>query len=182
MEKYIIEIDHCEKLRVLDKLTTLVDSFRFNLGKYHVLRGTEKEVLGKLNDIISDKESKCEEEYNKVVNFFRDKLNKYWRMQITRFSDGIEYVEKKLIYPYSIVDGNGYVACVQSSDVSDGYKYTFVMEDHGFTVEQLCNSNGKTIVQLEEISRDEFFTMSNNAMNQVLDGRLLKIAERGKGI
>lgn len=174
MEKYTIEIKQCDKLRELDKLQSLVDDFKVSIGRFRVSRGTEREVLNKLSDFISTKESETDKEYQRVLDFFSDKLKRYWKMCVRKTICGVEYTENKLIYPYSIREDNGYIACVQTNDVSDVRCYAFTFDDNGFTVEQLCNSNGDCVVDLEEITKDEFLNSVDGVVHKILDYRLNK--------
>lgn len=134
----------------------------------------EKEVLDKLSDFISSKESEADKEYQRIIDFFRDKLKRYWKMRIKKTLCGTEYTENKLIYPYRIRENNGYIACVQTNDLSDIAYYNFTFEDNGFTVDELCNSNGDCVVELEEITKDEFLNSTADVVNKILEYRLNK--------
>lgn len=181
MEKYSITIKYGEKANELCRLSELIDSFNGNLGKFHVVRKTEKEVMERLNKLVDERSTELKSEYNKVVDFFKTKLNKFWLMRITKGEGEFKFTNVMLIYIYHVQEKCGYLDCLHSSCVSGSTdKYKFRFEDGCIDIESLCYSARGTVIELEELSKDNAFEIFNKRIDEIIDYRLKRQEEKEK--
>ena len=179
MEKHSVTIKYGETAKELSKLSELIDSFNGNLGKFHVVRKTEKEVMESLNKLVNDRNADLKSEYNKVVEFFKTKKKKLWLMRITKGEGEYKFTDEKVIYVYNIREKDGYIDCLYSSSIVNRFKFGF--DDGCIDIESLCYSMGETVIELEEITKEQAFEIFNKRINEVIDYRLEKQKEKEKG-
>lgn len=170
MEKHSVTIKYGETAKELSKLSELIDSFNGNLGKFHVVRKTEKEVMESLNKLVNDRNAELKSEYNKVVEFFKTKKNKLWLMRITKGEGEYKFTDEKVIYVYNIQEKCGYIECLYSSSIGGiANRFKFGFDDGCIDIESLCYSMGETVIELEEITKEKAFEIFNKRINEIID-------------
>ena len=179
MAKYSITINCGEKANDLSGLGELINSFNEKLGEFHTVRKTEKEVIESLNRLVQERSLELKTEYDKVVEFFKSKMNKFWLMRITNGGGEYKFTDEMLIYVYHVQESSGRLECLYSSCVSgivDKHKFEF--NDGYIDIETLCYSVRGTVIELEEISKDYAFEIFNKRINEIIDYRLERLKER----
>lgn len=147
------------------------------LGNFHSVRKTEKEVMESLNKLVDERSTELKLEYEKVVDFFKTKMNKLWLMRITKGDGEYKFTDEMLIYVYNVQESCGRLQCLHSSCVKGSIdKYRFGFDDGGIDIETLCYS----VIELEEISKDEAFKIFNKVINKIIDHRLERQKEKEK--
>lgn len=181
MEKHSITIKYGEKANELNKLSELIDSFNEKLGNFHSVRKTEEEVMESLNKLVDERSTELKLEYEKVVDFFKTKMNKLWLMRITKGDSEYRFTDEMLIYVYNVQESCGRLQCLHSSCVSgstDNYRFSFY--DGSVDIETLCYSVRGTVIELEEVSKDKAFKIFNKVINKIIDHRLERQKEKEK--
>lgn len=183
MAKYSITIKYGEKANELSELGELINSFNEKLGKFHTVRKTEKEVIESLNRLVQERSSELKAEYDKVVEFFKSKMNKLWLMRITKGEGECKFTDEMLIYVYHVQESDGCLECLYSSNVGGGLdKHKFEFNDGYIDIETLCYSVRGTVIELEEISKDYAFEIFNKRINKIIDYRLERLKEKEKNM
>lgn len=181
MEKHSITIKCNEKANELNKLSELINSFNGNLGKIHVARKTEKEVMESLNKLVDERSTELKSEYKKVVDFFKTKMNKFWLMRITKGEGEYKFTDEMIIYIYHIQENGGHIECLYSTCVNGVInRFKFGFDDGCLDIDSLCYSVRGTVIELEEISKDKIFKIFKKRINEIIDYRLERQKEKEK--
>lgn len=173
MEKYTFKVNYFEKLKTINDLETLLYEFRNKFGYFHLPKDTEKEVLDKLTGLLEEKHREIEKQQNELIDFFKDKLHRYWNMKIIFFSEnGHKYEEEYDVYPYGFINENYYLECLQIQN--DYYNASF--SDRGFTLDELVKKN--CIIELQEMGSEDFLNKFSKYANEIFIRRMDKIKEK----
>lgn len=179
MDKQTFNVNCCDKMKQLDKLYSLIFDYRQGLGKYQTLNSTERKVLNELTNLVEERETEVDSIQNKLSEFFTDKFYKYWRMTVkTIGSNGHEYIEKYMIYPYELIKENQYLCCVHTGNISDTSGYVSEFSDTGFTLDRFFREN--LTIEMEEVTKEEFVNEAQKHMDKILDYRLDKLTQLHK--
>lgn len=179
MEKYSIKVNYDEKLNELNRLYEVVDSFNERLGKFHVVRKTEKDVMEGLGKLLDERTAELKENYDKVIDFFKTKQNQLWLMRITKGEGEYKYIGESFIYIYNVQEKNRMIECLHSSDIDgllSNYKFTF--DDECVDIESLCYGHGETIIELEEATMAEAFDKFTYSINKIIKCRFDKLNDK----
>jgi hypothetical protein len=173
MEKYTFKVNYFEKMKTLNDLESLLYEFRNKFGSFHSPKDTEKEVLDKLTELLEEKCGEIEKLQNELIDFFKDKLHRFWNMKIISFSEnGHKYEEEYDIYPYGFINENYYLECLQIQN--DYYNTSF--SDRGFVLDELVKKN--CIIELQEMDSEDFLTKFSKYANEIFIRRMNKIKEK----
>lgn len=179
MEKYSIKINYGEKLNELNRLYEAVDSFNERLGKFHVVRKTEKDVMEGLGKLLDERTAELKKNYDEVIDFLKTKQNKLWLMRVTKGEGEYKYIGESFIYIYNVQEKNRMIECLHSSDI-DGLcsQYKFTFNDECVDIESLCYGHGETIIELEETTMDKAFEKFNYSINKIINCRFDKLKDK----
>lgn len=174
-KKDTIEINCEDKLSMIHKLEKVIDDFHRELGTYHCMKQTEKDVLKNLRQLISERDEEVNDENKKLIDFFQDKLNRYWRMTVTTYtkessSGNITYTEEYLLYPYEISSLNHYMSCVRTGNRKAYSTHEMRFENGGFMLDEFMR--GHSIIEMEELSKNEFNYEIHKDLDCILEYRL----------
>lgn len=174
-KKDTIEINCEDKLSIIYKLEKVIDDFQRELGTYHCMKQTEKDVLKNLRQLISVRDEEVNNENKKLIDFFQDKLNRYWRMTVTTYtkessSGNITYTEEYLLYPYEISSLNHYMSCVCTGNRKACIAHEMRFENGGFMLDEFMR--GHSIIEMEELSKNDFNYEIHKDIDSVLEYRL----------
>lgn len=186
METKSIVINCSETTQELNSLESLIDDYRHNIRKkdiqYSKPTDFEKDVFGKIQELIDSKRSEIEDEYINLYNFFSTSLNRWWLMTIEKESKSINneksytYTSKYYIFPYRIIEDNGYIFMLSTNEINDKYKGG--IEDKSISIYDFMNEN--TTITLNETTKDEFIRVAELQVNKAIQYRLGKIENEGK--
>lgn len=170
-EIYTFKVSYFEKLRTLNDLANVLNEFRCKLGQFHSPTNDEKEVLDNLSKLLTGKREEIIKLENEAIDFFSSKLQRFWRMKIISFdSTGkFKHENEYEIYPYELFQENHYLACLRLDH--DYYSSSF--SDNGFMLDDLLCKD--CTIELQEISKDDFFLTFNKYANEVITRRFEKL-------
>lgn len=170
-ETHTFKVNYFEKISGLNKLSNLIYEFRCKLGKFYSPTNTEKDVLDNLSKLLTEKREEVRKLEDEAINFFSSKLQRFWRMKITSFdSTGkFKYEKEYEIYPYELLQENHYLACLRLDH--DYYSTSF--SDNGFMLDDLLHKD--CTIELQEISKEDFFLTFNKYANEVITRRFEKL-------
>ena len=170
-EIYTFKVSYFEKLKTLNDLANALNEFRCKLGRFHSPTDTEKEVLDNLSKLLTEKREEITKLENEAIDFFSSKLQRFWRMKITSFESAgkFKYENEYEIYPYELFRENRYLACLRL----DHNYYSSSFSDNGFMLDDLLRKD--CIIELQEISKEDFFLTFNKYVSEVITRRFEKL-------
>lgn len=168
-EKRSIRINHFENIVLLDKLSNLVFNFKNTYVDRLRMKETERDVLCGLDKLLNERSNEVENTQKNVINFFNDSLFHFWKMIITYDTMSSPIKKEYFIYPYDVVQENGYVKCIYV----ENRPYSSLVFDSGLLLDEIVNEN--CTIELVEISKDDFLNSYRENVNNLVNSRLSKV-------
>ena len=169
-----ININCATKIEQLNQMYDLLNEFKDKYSQYKRMTPTEEKVFSTLYELCDKEELKIVEAEKKVVEFFRNKLGKYWRIRVTVCHGGIEYAENYIMYLYDFDNHhiNKYFFAVMSNNIQECNNFVYEIKDTSLSVDWFFR--GDTTIEMEEITKEEFVNIATKRVNDVLDYRLTR--------
>ena len=178
MEKNIqtISIDCAEKIEQLNNLYSVLCDFRDKFGIYKRMNEIEDKIFKGLFQLYEKENAKVVDAENKVENFFKDKIGKYWKLKITTVSNCHDYIKEYVIFPYDFNKNNHYFLAIRSSELHENNMHVCELKDTSFSVDWFfC---GNCTIEMEEITKDEFVAEAKRGIDGVINHRLMRLEQR----
>lgn len=175
MNEYTINVNCTDKRKALDDLYDILNQFNKSFcGHYKTLTETQRKVFIEMHKMIDEKYGEYNNGRINLYNFFKDKLEKYWKMRIVQSSDNHDYVEELYIFPYELIKENGVLFCLASDKINDDYNAG--IHEKSFNLDDFLHQN--TTITLTEVTEDEFVEYAKGKIKKVLGIRQYKIETR----
>lgn len=166
-----INVNCVNKIKQLDQLYDLLYNFKDEYGKYKNMTPTEKNIFNTLHELCDKEESNIVEAEKKVEEFFKDKLGKFLKMRIIVCYNGNEYTQEYAMYLYDFNENNKYFFAVMTHNIH-GPICLYDIKDTSFSVDWFFR--GDTIIETEEITKEEFVNIVTKGVSDILDYRLMR--------
>ena len=167
-----ININCATKIEQLEQLYDLVCKFKDKYSQYKRMAPIEEKAFNTLYELCDKEELEIVETEKKVEEFFKDKLGKYWKMRVTVSHNGYEYAEEYIMYPYEFNKECNYFFAVMSSAIIEINNFAYEIKDTSFSVDWFFR--GDTIIETEEITKEEFVNIVTKGVSDILDYRLMR--------
>lgn len=171
-----ITINCATKIEQLNQLVEVLWDFRDKLGKYKHMNETEEKIFSTLYELYEKEELNIIETENKVEEFFKEKLGKYWKMKVTVHSKNHDYIQEYVMYPYNYIKENHYFFAVKSSDIHECGNHVCEIKDTSFSVDWFFR--GDTTIEMKEITKEEFINIATKGVGDILNYRLMRLEQR----
>ena len=167
-----ININCATKIEQLNQMYDLLNAFKDKYGEYKRMTPTEEKVFNTLYELCDKEELDIVESQKKIQEFFKGKLGRYWKMRVTVSHNGNEYTEEYILYPYEFNKECNYFFAVMSSAIIEINNFVYEIKDTSFSVDWFFR--GDTIIEMEEITKEEFANIATKRVNDVLEYRLTR--------
>lgn len=171
-----ISIDCATKIEQLNNLYDVLCDFRNKYGMYKRMNETEDKIFNGLYQLYEEEDVKVVDAENKVEKFFKDKIGKYWKLKITTVSNGHDYIQEYVIFPYDFNKDNHYFFAIMSSDLHENNTHVCELKDTSFSVDWFFRGN--CTIEMKEITKDEFISESTKGINGIIDYILMRLEQR----
>ena len=167
-----ININCATKIEQLDQMYDLVCKFKDKYSQYKHMVPIEEKVFNTLYELCTKEELDIVDTKKKVEDFFKTKLGKYWKMRVTVSHNGNGYTEEYIMYPYEFNKECNYFFAVMSNAIIEINNFAYEMKDTSFSVDWFFR--GDTIIETEEITKEEFVNIVTKGVSDILDYRLMR--------